>query len=207
VKLCIFDFDSTLMNGETIDFFAAELGIEEQVAQITDRAMRGELDFFASLQERAKLLEGLEVKKVEQISRSLPLMCGAVESVRALKSRGLKVICFSGGFRTATSHAAQILGLDADFANTLYAVDGRLTGAVGGEMMFADSKGQMLTRLQSILGITEDETMVVGDGANDLSMFKHASTRVAFCAKEILKKEANIVIENRDLREIIDKIR
>ncbi len=206
MRLCVFDFDSTLMDGETIDFFAEELGIGERVAAITERAMNGELDFFESLQERVGLLKGLEVEKVEAISRSLPYMPGAEEVIRALKKEGITVVCFSGGFRTATSYAKDILGYDADFSNALHAKDGRLTGLVGGDMMFNWSKGDMLVRLQSILKITPEETMVVGDGANDLSMFKHAGTRVAFCAKDVLKKEADIIIEKKDLREILGRL-
>ncbi len=194
------------MDGETIDFFAEELGIGERVAAITERAMNGELDFFESLQERVGLLKGLEVEKVEAISRSLPYMPGAEEVIRALKNEGITVVCFSGGFRTATSYAKDILGYDADFSNALHAKDGRLTGLVGGDMMFNWSKGDMLVRLQSILKITPEETMVVGDGANDLSMFKHAGTRVAFCAKDVLKKEADIIVEKKDLREILGRL-
>ena len=206
MKLCVFDFDSTLMDGETIDFFAEALGIGEQVSAITERAMAGELDFFESLQERVGLLKGLDYAKVEEISHSLPYMPGAVETIAALKERGMTVVCFSGGFRTATSYAKDILGYDADFSNALHVKDGKLTGLVGGDMMFNFSKGDMLVRLQNILGISEEETMVCGDGANDLSMFAHAGTRVAFCAREVLKKEANIIIEEKDLRLILKEI-
>jgi phosphoserine phosphatase len=206
MKLCVFDFDSTLMDGETIDFFAEALGIGEQVSAITARAMSGDLDFFESLQERVGLLKGLDYSKVEEISRSLPYMPGAIETIAALKKRGMTVVCFSGGFRTATTYAKDILGYDADFSNALHVKDGKLTGLVGGDMMFNFSKGDMLVRLQNILGIGENETMVVGDGANDLSMFAHAGTRVAFCAKEILKKEANIIIDKKDLTKILEYI-
>ncbi len=206
MKLCVFDFDSTLMDGETIDFFAEALGIGEQVSEITERAMAGELDFFESLQERVGLLKGLEFSKVEEISHSLPYMPGAIETIAELKKRGMTVVCFSGGFRTATSYAKDILGYDADFSNALHVKDGKLTGLVGGDMMFNFSKGDMLVRLQNILGISEEETMVCGDGANDLSMFAHAGTRVAFCAREVLKKEANIIIDKKDLTLILEKI-
>lgn len=206
MRLCVFDFDSTLMDGETIDFFAEELGIGERVAAITERAMNGELDFFESLQERVGLLKGLEMSKVEEISRSLPYMKGAKETIAALKEQGITVVCFSGGFRTATTYAKDILGYDADFSNALHAKEGRLTGLVGGDMMFNWSKGDMLVRLQNILGVTAEETMVVGDGANDLSMFPYAATRVAFCAKEVLKREANIIIEQKDLSEILGRL-
>jgi phosphoserine phosphatase len=206
LKLAVFDFDSTLMDGETIDFFAEELGIGEEVARITEEAMSGRLDFFESLQQRVGLLKGLDFSVVEKISQNLPYMKGAVETISELKSRGIKVVCFSGGFRTATSYAKNILGYDADFSNVLHEKDGKLTGLVGGEMMFSHSKGDMLVRLQNILGVSKEETLVCGDGANDLSMFVHAGTRVAFCAREVLEAEANIIIKEKDLKKILEKI-
>ena len=206
IKLAVFDFDSTLMDGETIDFFAQSMGIGEQVSAITERAMAGELDFFESLQQRVTLLRGLEFSKVEKICHSLPYMNGAIETITALKERGIKVVCFSGGFRTATSYAKDILGYDADFSNILHAKEGKLTGLVGGDMMFDSSKGDMLQRLQGLFGISKEETMAVGDGANDRSMFAYSGTRVAFCAKEILKKEANFIIDTKDLTQIITKV-
>ncbi|MFT7859974.1 MAG: phosphoserine phosphatase SerB [Sulfurimonas sp.] len=206
LKLAVFDFDSTLMDGETIDFFAEELGIGEKVAYITEEAMSGRLDFFESLQQRVGLLKGLDFSVVEKISHNLPYMKGAKETIAELKKRGMTVVCFSGGFRTATMHAKDVLGFDADFSNALHVKDGKLTGLVGGDMMFNYSKGDMLVRLQSILGVSEEETLVCGDGANDLSMFAHAGTRVAFCGREILKKEANIIVDEKDLTKILEKI-
>ena len=206
LKLAVFDFDSTLMDGETIDFFADELGIREEVARITEEAMSGRLDFFESLQQRVGLLKGLDFEVVEKISHNLPYMPGARETIAELKSRGMKVVCFSGGFRTATSYAKEILGYDADFSNALHVKNSKLTGLVGGDMMFNFSKGDMLTRLQNILGVSEEETLVCGDGANDLSMFAHAGTRIAFCAREILKREANIIVDTKDLTQILKEI-
>jgi phosphoserine phosphatase len=206
LKLAVFDFDSTLMDGETIDFFADELGLKEQVSKITEAAMNGKLDFFESLQQRVGLLKGLEYSVVERISHNLPYMNGAVETITELKKMGMKVVCFSGGFRNATGYAKNILGYDADFSNVLHHKNQILTGLVGGDMMFNYSKGDMLIRLQGLLGVKEEETLVCGDGANDLSMFAHAGTRVAFCAKEILRKEANIVVETKDLTQILGKI-
>ena len=206
LKLAVFYFDSTLMDGETIDFFAEELGIGDEVARITEEAMSGRLDFFESLQQRVGLLKGLDFSVVEKISHNLPYMPGARETIAELKNRGIKVVCFSGGFRTATSYAKDILGYDADFSNVLHEKDGKLTGFVGGDMMFNFSKGDMLTRLQNVLGVSEEETLVCGDGANDLSMFAHAGTRVAFCAREILEREANIIIKEKDLSLILKEI-
>ncbi|MBD3789621.1 MAG: phosphoserine phosphatase SerB [Campylobacterales bacterium] len=202
-KLAVFDFDSTLMDGETIDFLAAPLGLEEQVASITERAMAGELDFYKALVARVALLEGLHISKVDEICSDLPMMPGASEVVAGLKERGYKVVCFSGGFRNATSPAAKRLGIDADFSNILHDDEGILTGRVGGDMMFGFSKGDMIVRLQNLLGIDRSNTLVVGDGANDLSMFAHADTRIAFCAKPVLKEKATHCVDIKDLREIL----
>ncbi|BAK69923.1 phosphoserine phosphatase SerB [Aliarcobacter butzleri] len=207
MKLAVFDFDSTLMDGETIDFLAQELNLGAKVAKITEEAMSGRLDFFESLTTRVALLKGLEYKKVVEICENLPLMNGSYELIPELKKMGYKVVCFSGGFRVGTTPAKIKLGLDADFSNVLHEKNGVLTGLVGGDMMFGFSKGDMLQRLQSILGISRENTLVCGDGANDLSMFEHADTRVAFCAKEILKKEANIIVDTKDLTKILDNIK
>ncbi len=202
-KLAVFDFDSTLMDGETIDFLAAPLGLEEAVASITERAMAGELDFFKSLVARVALIEGLEKEKVDAICADLPMMPGAQEVVAGLKERGYTVVCFSGGFRNATKPACDRLGIAADFSNFLHSENGILTGQVGGEMMYSDAKGDMITRMQGLLGVSREDTLVVGDGANDLSMFAHADTRVAFCAKPVLKEAATHCVDVKDLTEIL----
>ncbi|MFY9081742.1 phosphoserine phosphatase SerB, partial [Aliarcobacter butzleri] len=192
---------------ETIDFLAQELNLGAKVAKITEEAMSGRLDFFESLTTRVALLKGLEYRKVVEICENLPLMNGSYELILELKKMGYKVVCFSGGFRVGTTPAKIKLGLDADFSNVLHEKNGVLTGLVGGDMMFGFSKGDMLQRLQSILGVSRENTLVCGDGANDLSMFEHADTRVAFCAKEILKKEANIIVDTKDLTKILDNIK
>ncbi len=206
MKLCVFDFDSTLMDGETIDFLAKAVGKENEISEITELAMQGKLDFFEALTNRAKLLEGLSDEKLVSICQNLPLMNGAKECIQSLKAKGYKVVIFSGGFRTATSYYAPMLGADADFANFLDSKDGLLTGRVGGEMMANDAKGQMLLRLQKLLDISIENTVAVGDGANDLSMFKYATTKIAFCAKDILKDAADYVVDLRDIRLVLEHI-
>ena len=206
MKLAVFDFDSTLMDGETLEFLARETGIEKEVKEITGKAMRGEIDFFESLQKRVSLLKGLKVETVNRICTNLPVMNGAAEAIAGLKQLGYKVVCFSGGFTNATVPFKEKLGLDAEFANTLHSKDGFLTGELGGEMMFGDSKGRMLKKLQELLGIPPEDTLVTGDGANDLSMFKFAGTKIAFCAKPVLEQQADIIIKEKDLTLILDKI-
>ncbi len=206
IKLAVFDFDSTLMDGETITFLASGVGAEEEVRAITKRAMEGEIDFFQALVTRVRYLNGLSLKKAEHICQNLPFIKGAKECISELKQRGIKVVVFSGGFSLATSHAKGILGFDAEFANELHVENNLLTGNVGGHMMFSYSKGVMLKKLQSILNISKEETMSVGDGANDISMFEQSGIKVSFCAKEVLEREANIKIKTKDLTKILEHI-
>ncbi len=206
MKLAVFDFDSTLMDGETLEIIAREIGIDKEVKEITDRAMRGELDFFESLQYRVSLLKGMPVKTVNEICSNLPVIKGAEETIKELKKRGFTVVCFSGGFKNATVPFMEKYGLDCEFSNILHEKDGVLTGLVGGEMMFNNSKGEMLKRLQKITGTSPADTITTGDGANDLSMFKFAGTKIAFCAKPVLEQQADIIIKEKDLTLILDKI-
>ena len=206
MKLAVFDFDSTLMDGENLEFLAKEFNLQDKVAAITKEAMEGKIDFFESLIKRVALLKGLEQAKVEKICRELPFMNGAKETITELKKAGYKTVCFSGGFKSATIPAREYLGLDADFSNILHFKDGKMTGLVGGEMMFSTSKGEMLVTLQRLLGVTEENTVAVGDGANDLSMFKHAAKRVAFCAKPVLREAANIIIAEKDLTQLLQPV-
>ena len=204
IKLAVFDFDSTLMDGETLEQLAQDADLRQKLKTITDRAMAGELDFFESLTQRCAYLKGVPVSYVQEVFANLPLMPGAIELISNLKANGVKTVCFSGGFDGALEVAQKKLGFDIYFGNFLHEKDGVLTGLVGGDMMTSNSKGIMLQKLQKILSVTKEETMAVGDGANDLSMFAHAGVRVAFCAKEVLKKEANIVITEKNLLKILD---
>ena len=194
------------MDGETLEQFAQDDVLRQKLKCITEKTMNGELDFFESLTQRCAYLNGIPVSHIDKISSNLPYMNGAKELIAELKSRGIKTVCFSGGFDIALEYAQKELGFDEYFGNFLHEKNGILTGQVGGEMMTSDSKGIMLKKLQNIMNISPKETMAVGDGANDLSMFKYAGIRVAFCAKDILKKEATIIIDNKDLREILPQL-
>ncbi|MEI0596644.1 phosphoserine phosphatase SerB [Brachyspira pilosicoli] len=206
MKLAVFDFDSTLMDGETLDIIARETNFAKEIAEITAKGMRGEIDFFESLEMRVALLKGVKLETVNEICNNLSVMNGAKETIQELHKKGYKCVCFSGGFKNATVLFADKLNLDGEFANIFHTKNNILTGKVGGEMMFSNSKGDMLVRLQKLLNVSYDDTLAVGDGANDLSMFKYAKKKAAFCAKEVLKKEANIVIEKKDLTLILDKV-
>ena len=206
MKLAVFDFDSTLMDGETLDIISRETNFAKEIAEITAKGMRGEIDFFESLEMRVALLKGVKLETVNEICNNLPIMNGAKETIQELHKKGYKCVCFSGGFKNATVIFADKLNLDGEFANIFHTKNNILTGKVGGEMMFSNSKGDMLVRLQKLLNVSYDDTLAVGDGANDLSMFKYAKKKAAFCAKEVLKKEANIIIEKKDLTLILDKI-
>lgn len=190
------------MDGETIDILASLAGKEEEVSKITEAAMRGELDFFESLTRRVAYLKGLEAQKAKDRCANLPFIKGAKEIIDTLREKDYRVIVFSGGFNIATAPARSKLGFDMDFSNKLHERDGILTGSVGGGMMYSDSKGSTLSKLQGLLGVSVEDTIAVGDGANDASMFEYAAKKIAFCAKPKLKEKANIIIDVKDLREI-----
>ena len=162
MKLAVFDFDSTLMKCETLEFIAREYGFEALMKKITDEAMEGKIDFFESLTKRVALLKGAKEEKVIDICENLPYSDGAKETIFELHNMGYKVVCFSGGYETATIPAQKTLGYDAQFSNILHFKDGVLTGQVGGEMMFSDSKGKMLKRLQELMNVTPADTIAVG---------------------------------------------
>ncbi|AQW85064.1 phosphoserine phosphatase SerB [Campylobacter pinnipediorum subsp. pinnipediorum] len=206
IKLCIFDFDSTLMDGETIDILARSYGVGDEVKNITKKAMAGELDFFESLTSRVSLLEGMSYFLAKDICENLPVMNGAKELIDNLKAKGIKVVVFSGGFDLGTNAMQKKLNFDASFANILHQKDGKLTGRVGGEMMFGFSKGKMLQKIQKIINVDISNTMCVGDGANDISMFEYSNLKIAFCANEILKQNATHCVDQKDLREILKLI-
>ncbi|WP_297571544.1 phosphoserine phosphatase SerB [Helicobacter sp. UBA3407] len=199
MKLAVFDFDSTLMDGETIDLLARANNSEAEVSKITKEAMAGQLDFYDSLKKRVATLKGMPLEKVYAVCNHLRYNPGAKELIAELKTRDYKIVVFSGGFDEAVSAGQKALGYDMYFSNILHRKNNILTGEVGGEMMFAYSKGRILEKLQILLNATYETTIVIGDGANDISMFKYASKKVAFCANIVLQEAANIIIDKKDL--------
>ncbi|MBW9220881.1 phosphoserine phosphatase SerB [Methanothermococcus sp. SCGC AD-155-M21] len=204
--LVLFDLDSTLIEEETIDELARLAGVEHEVKNITKEAMNGKIDFEESLKRRVALLKGLPTGEVKGIISRLKLTKGAKETIKELKNRGYVVGVISGGFTIATDKVKRDLDLDYAYSNELVIKEGKLTGEVKGRVMGPTSKGDILEEIAKKEKIDLKNSFVVGDGANDISMFKKAGFKIAFCAKEILKRNADISIDKRDLREILKYI-
>ncbi|ABR55587.1 phosphoserine phosphatase SerB [Methanococcus vannielii SB] len=206
-KLILFDLDSTLIDCEVIDEIAKLAGVEGEVKKITNDAMKGNLKFEDSLKQRVIFLKGLESEKIDFFVQKIPIMNGAKELILELKKIGYVTGVVSGGFTFAANEVKKILSLDYAYSNTLLSNDGRLTGEVIGPVMGESAKGDILEEIAKKENISLENTVVVGDGANDISMFEKAGFRIAFCAKEILKSKADVCIDKKDLREILDYLK
>ena len=205
--LVIFDLDSTLIEEETIDELAKLAGVEGEIMEITKEAMDGKIDFEESLRRRVALLKDLPIGKVEKSILKLRLTKGAKETIEELKNRGYVVGVISGGFTIATDKIKRDLDLDYAYSNELIIKNGKLTGEVKGRVMSITSKGDILKEIAKKENIDLKDVFVIGDGANDIGMFKIAGFKIAFCAKEILKENADVSIDRRDLREILKYIK
>lgn len=189
--LCVMDMDSTLISIECIDEIADMMNIKPQVAEITEAAMRGELDFSASLRKRVALLKGLDESALQRvIDERLQLNPGAQAWINACKNNNIKTMVVSGGFTFFANHVQKILGLDYAVSNTLEIIDGKLTGNVLGDIVDADRKAQELVRLRDTLGLNANQTIAIGDGANDLKMMAVAGVGVAYHAKPVVQAQA-----------------
>lgn len=189
-RLVAFDMDSTLIQTEVIDELAREAGVGDEVSAITEAAMRGELDFKESLRQRLALLKGLDVSVMEGIAKRLPLTDGAERLLRTLKQLGYKTAIISGGFTYFGEYLQEKLGVDYVFANRLEISGGKLTGGVIGDIVDGEKKAECLTALARQEGITLQQVVAVGDGANDLPMLRLAGLGIAFRAKPLVKKSA-----------------
>lgn len=189
-RLVVFDMDSTLIEAEVIDELAKYAGVGDQVSQITESAMRGELDFKESFTKRLALLEGLEESCLQEIAHNLHLSEGVEKLISTLKVLGYKTAIISGGFEYFGHYIKKRLGMDYVFANTLEIVDGKLSGKVCGEIIDAEKKAELLKNLAQQEGINLQQVIAVGDGANDLKMLSLAGLGIAFRAKPIVKETA-----------------
>jgi phosphoserine phosphatase len=202
-RLIVFDMDSTLIQAEVIDELAAAAGVGAEVAAITEAAMNGELDFRQSLAKRVSLLEGLDASALEEVAKRLPLTPGAERLVRTLSSLGYRTAILSGGFSYFGERLRKQLGIDFVYANELEIVDGKLTGRVVGEIVDGQRKADLLKILADDQGIRLEQTIAVGDGANDLPMLNAAGLGIAFHAKPKVKASAKQVISNLGLDGIL----
>jgi phosphoserine phosphatase len=202
-KLLIADMDSTIVVGETLDELAAHAGLQERVAAITARSMNGEIDFKAALRERVSLLAGLEEQALAATDAKIELMPGARTLVATMRAHGAYTVLVSGGFDFFTSRVKVRCGLDEDRANRLIIENGRLTGRVVEPILDRDAKLAYLRSFAEERGLSADETLAVGDGANDLAMLREAGLGVAFRAKPVVAAEADFRVDHNDLRALL----
>jgi phosphoserine phosphatase len=197
-RLIVFDVDSTLVQGEVIEMLAARAGSapEAEVRAVTEAAMRGELDFAASLRRRVAVLGGLPVSVLDEVSAELELTAGARTTVRTLKRLGYRCGVVSGGFRRMIEPLVEQLGLDFCAANELEVVDGRLTGSVVGPIVDRPGKADALRRFADTSGVPLSQCVAVGDGANDIDMLTTAGLGIAFNAKPALREVADTALSH-----------
>lgn len=203
-KMVLADMDSTMIQQECIDELAAEAGVGERVADITARAMNGELDFEGALDERVGLLAGLDASVIQKVlAERITLMPGGKELITTMKQNGAYAALVSGGFTAFTAKVAQMIGFDENRANTLLEENGQLTGKVARPILGREAKVQALEEITAHLGISEADVIAVGDGANDLGMLGRAGTGVALHAKPSVQKECKVRINHGDLSALL----
>jgi phosphoserine phosphatase len=199
-RLVAMDMDSTLITIECIDEIADMQGLKAQVSEITEAAMRGELDFSESLRRRVALLEGLDAGALARVyDERLAISLGGEAMLAGIKAAGLQTLLVSGGFTFFTERLQQRLGLDHTNANVLEIVDGKLTGRVTGTIVDAEEKRRTVERVCATMGITPRQAIVMGDGANDLKMMGIAGLSVAFRAKPVVRAQASVALNHSGL--------
>jgi phosphoserine phosphatase len=190
-RLIVMDVDSTLIQGEVIEMLAAQAGCEAEVAEVTSRAMRGELDFEESLHQRVALLAGLDAAAIDRVYDSIALTPGARTLVRTLRRLGYRFAIVSGGFSQITDRLAEELGIHYSRANELEIVDGRLTGRILGPVVDRAGKATALREFAALVGVPTESVIAIGDGANDLDMLNAAGLGVAYNAKPVVQDAAD----------------
>ena len=204
--LCVMDVDGTLILEEVIDLLGREAGCEEEIAQLTSQAMRGELDFERSLRDRVSFLEGLPISVFDTVFNSIHLSPNAQEFISILQKNGILVGLVSGGFTPIVERLAKSLDIAYFSANQLEVKDGLLTGKLVGAIISPEVKQATLEQWRKELKLSKKRTIAIGDGANDLLMLKSAGLGIAFCAKEVLKKEIQHHVDKRDFLEVLPLI-
>ena len=202
-RLVVFDMDSTLIEGEVIDELALEAGMGEEVAAITARAMAGEMDFQSSFRQRVAMLKGLDARTLDKVASQLRLSEGAEYLVDTLKSLGYRTAILSGGFTFFAERIRERLGIDYVYANDLDIVDGVVTGEVSGGIVDGQRKADLLVELAAKENIKLEQTVAVGDGANDLLMLSIAGLGIAYRAKPLVRASAKQAISNIGLDGIL----
>jgi phosphoserine phosphatase len=197
--LLVMDMDSTTIEIECIDEIAVLAGVGEQVSEVTELAMQGKLDFSESLYQRVATLENSSEQILAEVAKNIPLMMGLESLITELKKHEWRIAIASGGFTYFADHLKEMLSLDAAYANTLEIVDGKLTGKVLGKVVDANVKAECLTLLSNKYSIPHQQTVAMGDGANDLVMMEAANLGVAFHAKSIVKEKADTAINTSGL--------
>lgn len=192
--LLVMDMDSTTIQIECIDEIAALAGVGEQVAEVTELAMQGKLDFAQSLHQRVATLANSPERILMDVAKNIPLMPGLTTLIETLKQHNWRIAIASGGFTYFSEHLKAQLGLDDTFANTLEIIDGKLTGKVLGDVVDAQAKADSIKHLSDKYGISKSQTVAMGDGANDLLMMAQAQLGVAFHAKPIVLAKADTCI-------------
>ena len=195
-RLIVFDVDSTLVQGEVIEMLAAHAGVEDKVREVTESAMRGEIDFTESLHQRVATLEGLPASVIDEVAATIELTAGARTTIRTLRRLGFKCGVVSGGFVQVIEGLAEELELDFVRANTLEIVDGVLTGRVVGDVVDRAAKARALREFADSAGVSLEQTVAVGDGANDIDMLIAAGLGVAFNAKPALREVADAALSH-----------
>lgn len=206
MRLIVMDIDSTLINEEVIDLLGEEAGVGEQVAAITERAMRGELDFKQALEERVGLLAGLDREVFDRTFARVTFTPGALELIRTARERGWKVGVVSGGFHEVADRIVEAAGIDYCLANRLEVQNGKLTGKLAAEIVTRERKLEALRSWAHELGLPMSQTVAMGDGANDIPMIQAAGTGIAFCAKPKTREAAPFAINERNLMLAMDII-
>ena len=206
MRLIVMDIDSTLINEEVIDLLGEEAGVGDKVAGITERAMRGELDFRQALEERVGLLAGLDESVFDRTFARVTFTPGARELVAAAHRRGWKVGVVSGGFHEVADKIVAAAGIDYCLANRLEVTDGKLTGRLAADVVTKERKLAALRAWAAELGLDMARTVAMGDGANDIPMIQAAGVGIAFCAKPKTRAAAPHHIDERDLMLALDII-